>query len=224
MSRPPLIAEKAPSKYDGYHEINSKRLSRVQTRKRNPDVTRYSANHKAKTREAIIEAAAERIRTSGLEGLGVATIMAEAGLTHGGFYAHFASRDALLAAAIWRLFDKAIAGVDRYEAKYGAEDALERYVDFYLSPRHRDDVTIGCPIPALAGEARRSAEEVRQAFDAGLDRLAARLSKLMPKGGKKAAMALLAEMAGTLAISRAIGDAKQSNELLAAKRKSVLAG
>jgi TetR/AcrR family transcriptional repressor of nem operon len=190
-------------------------------------VTRYSADHKQKTREAIVEAAAERIRTQGLEGLGVAAIMAEAGLTHGGFYAHFPSRDALLAAAIGRLFDKAIDGVQRTEAKYGAEEALQRYVDFYLSPRHRDDLAIGCPIPCLAGEARRSADEVKEAFDSGLDRLAARLGKLMPRnakvaGGKKAAMALLGEMAGALTVARAITDARLSNALLAAKRKSVL--
>ena len=191
-------------------------------------MTRYSTDHKEKTRAAIIEAAAERIRVAGLAGLGVAAIMSEAGLTHGGFYAHFPSRDALLAAAIGRLFDKAIAGVDRYEGKHGAAIALERYVDFYLSPRHRDDMTIGCPIPSLAGEARRSADEVRLAFEKGLDRLAARLGRLMPPsakkaGGKKAAMALLGEMAGTLAVSRAMTDAKQSNELLAAKRRAVLA-
>ena len=191
-------------------------------------MTRYAADHKYKTREAIIEAAAERIRTQGLEGLGVAAIMAEAGLTHGGFYAHFPSRDALLAAAIGRLFDKAIHGVDRYEAKYGVDEALDRYVDFYLSPRHRDDMTIGCPIPSLAGEARRSADEVREAFDAGLDRLATRLGKLMPArdrrgGGKKAAITLLGELAGALTVSRAMSDPKQANELLAAKRRSVLA-
>ena len=186
-------------------------------------MTRYSADHKEKTRAAIVEAAAERIRVGGFEGLGVASIMAEAGLTHGGFYAHFPSRDALLAAAITRLFEKAIDGLDRYEAKYGAEAGLERYVDFYLSPKHRDDITLGCPIPALAGEARRSADEVKEAFDAGLDALAARLGKLMPKGGKRAAIALLGEMAGALTVSRAMADAKQSNELLAAKRKSVLA-
>lgn len=190
-------------------------------------LARYSAGHREKTYEAIVEAAAERIRTSGLEGLGVAAIMAEAGLTHGGFYAHFPSRDALLAAAITRLFDKAIAGVDRYEAKYGAKQGLERYVDFYLSPRHRDDITIGCPIPALAGEVRRSADEVRRAFDDGLDRLGARLGKLIPSkgkdaGGKKAGMVLLAEMSGALSVSRAMSDTKQSGELLSAKRKSVL--
>jgi len=121
-------------------------------------MTRYSADHKDKTRAAIVEAAAERIRAGGFEALGVASIMAEAGLTHGGFYAHFPSRDALLAAAVSRLFDKACETVARFEEKHG-DAALERYVDFYLSPRHRDDVTSGCPIPSLAGEARRAAPE-----------------------------------------------------------------
>lgn len=186
-------------------------------------MTRYAADHKQKTHEAIVERAAELVRTGGLGGLGVAAVMAEAGLTHGGFYAHFRSRDALLAAAVTRLFDKAIDGVGRYEARYGPKAGLERYVDFYLSPRHRDDMTIGCPIPALAGEARRAAPQVARAFDDGLERLAERLGKLM-KGGRKAALALLGEMAGVLTVSRAMTDQRQSNELLASRRKSVLAG
>jgi TetR/AcrR family transcriptional repressor of nem operon len=191
-------------------------------------VTRYSTDHKAKTYDAIVSATAQRLRIGGIEGVGVASIMAELGLTHGGFYAHFKSRDALLAASLTRLFDDAVDTVGRFEAKYGKEDGLSRYADFYLSPKHRDEMTSGCPIPALAGETRRAAIPVRKAFDAGLERLAERLGKLMPSnskrgGGKKAALALLGEMAGTLSVSRAIGDAKASNELLAAKRKTVLA-
>ncbi|HEV7689777.1 MAG TPA: TetR/AcrR family transcriptional regulator [Hyphomonadaceae bacterium] len=186
-------------------------------------MTRYSSDHKAKTYDAIVAATAQRLRIGGIEGVGVASIMAELGLTHGGFYAHFKSRDALLAAALTRLFDDAVETVGRFEAKYGKEEGLSRYADFYLSPRHRDEMTSGCPIPALAGETRRAAIPVRNAFDAGLERLAERLGKLMPKGGKKAALALLGEMAGTLSVSRAIGDAKASNEFLAAKRKTVLA-
>lgn len=182
-------------------------------------MARYSSDHKDKTRAAIVDAAAERIRSGGFDALGVASIMAEAGLTHGGFYAHFRSRDALLAAAVGRLFEKACETVGRFDEKYGA-DALEKYVDFYLSPRHRDDVEHGCPIPALTGEARRAAPVVREAFEAGLDRLAERLGKLMPKG-KKAALALFAEMAGVLGVSRALGDVKASGELLAAKRKAI---
>jgi TetR/AcrR family transcriptional repressor of nem operon len=191
-------------------------------------VVRYSPDHKEKTREAIIRAAAERVRAGGLEAVSVAGIMAEAGLTHGGFYAHFGSRDALLAAAIARLFDEATDTVGRYEAKYGREAGLKRYADFYLSPKHRDDATIGCPIPALAAETRRAAPEVMRAFDEGLDRLGDRLGRLMPKGGrpieqKRAALALLGEMAGVLSVSRAIRDLRQSNEYLSAARKSVLA-
>lgn len=185
-------------------------------------MTRYSTDHKDKTRDAIVSAAAAFIRKHGLDALGVTGIMAEAGLTHGGFYAHFKSRDALLAAAMTRLFDMACDTVDHYQSKYG-EAALDRYVDFYLSPRHRDDLNIGCPIPTLSAETRRAAPEVRSAFDGGLDRLADHLGALMPKGGRKAALALLGEMAGTLAVSRAIPDQKQSNDLLALKRKEVLA-
>jgi TetR/AcrR family transcriptional repressor of nem operon len=196
---------------------------------REKGVARYSADHKEKTRETILKAAAESIRAGGLEAVGVASIMAEAGLTHGGFYAHFPSRDALLAAAISRLFDEAIETVTRYEAKYGARSGLERYADFYLSTRHRDDLAIGCPIPALGVETRRAAPEVATAFDDGLDRLGERLGRMMPKAGrpaeqKRAALALLGEMAGVLTVSRAIPDQRQSNDYLAAARRGLLAG
>ncbi len=188
-------------------------------------MARYSSDHKERTHAAIVDAAAERIRTGGLDALGVASIMAEAGLTHGGFYAHFRSRDALLAAAVTRLFDKACETVAFFEEKYGA-DALEKYVDFYLSPRHRDDRDHGCPIPALSGEAQRAAPEVKAAFEAGLERLAERVGRLIPPsdrkaGGKKQGLALLGEMAGVLGVARTMGDAKQSGELLAAKRKTI---
>ena len=112
--------------------------------------------------------------------------------------------------------------IDRFEEKHGA-GALERYLDFYLSARHRDDLTGGCPVPVLSAEVQRAAPEVKAAFDAGLIRLADRLGKLMPRGGRRAAMALLGEMAGVLNLSRAIGDAKVSGELLSEKRKSIAA-
>ncbi len=184
-------------------------------------MVRYSPDHKEKTRSLIVAKTAVRIRTSGLEGVGVASIMAEAGLTHGGFYAHFKSRDALLAAAIAHLFDAGVTLIDRFEDKHGA-GALDRYLDFYLSPRHRDDMTGGCPVPVLSAEVQRAAPEVKAAFDAGLNRLAERLGKLMP-GGRKAALALFGEMAGVLNLARAVGDAKASSELLAEKRKAIAA-
>jgi TetR/AcrR family transcriptional repressor of nem operon len=119
-------------------------------------MVRYAADHKAKTRALIVEATAERIAAGGFGAAGVASIMAEAGLTHGGFYAHFPSRDALLAAAVERLFARGVETLDRIEDKHG-ERALGRYLDFYLSARHRDDAAGGCPIPALAAEARHAA-------------------------------------------------------------------
>jgi TetR/AcrR family transcriptional repressor of nem operon len=184
-------------------------------------MVRYAADHKDKTRAAIVEATAQRIAAGGFEAAGVASIMAEVGLTHGGFYAHFKSRDALLAAAVGRLFERGVETLTRLEEKYG-ESALGRYLDFYLSPRHRDDAGGGCPIPALAAEARNAAPVVKAAFDAGLEQLADKLSGMMPgKGGRKAAVALLAEMGGVVALARAMGDAKASGELLAGKRKAL---
>jgi TetR/AcrR family transcriptional repressor of nem operon len=182
---------------------------------------RYASDHKDKTRALVVEAAALRICGGGLDALGVASIMAEAGLTHGGFYAHFRSRDALMAAAVTRLFDKACDTLGRFEQKYG-EQALERYVDFYLSARHRDDVTAGCPIPALSAEARRAAPEVQAAFEAGLEKLADQVGRLIPKGGRRAGLALLGEMAGVLNVARTMGDLKQSADLLASKRKAIV--
>jgi TetR/AcrR family transcriptional repressor of nem operon len=185
-------------------------------------MVRYSPDHKDKTRSLIVEKTAVRIRTSGLEGVGVASIMAEAGLTHGGFYAHFKSRDALLAAAVAYLFEVGVSLIDRFEDRHGA-GALDRYLDFYLSPRHRDDLTGGCPVPVLSAEVQRAAPEVQAAFGAGLTRLADRLGKLLPTGGRKAALALLGEMAGVLNLSRAVADAKVSDDLLAEKRKAIAA-
>jgi TetR/AcrR family transcriptional repressor of nem operon len=183
-------------------------------------MARYASDHKQKTREAIVEAAARCIRAGGLDALGVASIMSEVGLTHGGFYAHFRSRDALLAAAVGHLFDTATSTLDRFEEKHGPR-ALERYVDFYLSPRHRDDASIGCPIPALAADMRNAAPVVRAAFDAGLEKLADRLGRLMPQGGRRAGLALLSEMSGVLSVSRTLADARASTELLSAKRKGL---
>lgn len=184
-------------------------------------MVRYSPDHKEKTRAAIVAATAERIRSGGLEGVGVASIMETCGLTHGGFYAHFKSRDALLAAAVEQMFATATDAIGRFEDKYG-EAALGRYVDFYLSARHRDDVVGGCPVPVISAEVQRAAPEVRAAFEAGLNRLADRLAKIMaPGAGRKGALALLGEMAGVLNLSRVVGDAKASGELLAGARKAV---
>lgn len=188
-------------------------------------MARYSGDHKERTREAIIEAAADRISGGGLEALAIASIMGEVGLTHGGFYAHFRSRDALLAAAVTRLFDRALAILDRLEQRHGHR-ALARYADFYLSARHRDDPAHGCPVPALSADIGRAGPEVRAAFDDGLARIGEAIGRLMPpepgRGGPaRQGLALIGEMAGLVSLARAMGDARRSAELLAAKRRSL---
>lgn len=184
-------------------------------------MARYAEGRKEETRAKVVDLAAQRIRVDGFKGLSVAGVMAEAGLTHGGFYAHFPSRDALLVEAVRRMFEQAYGLVERTEKKYG-DQALEKYVEFYLSPRHRDDPSIGCPIPSLAGEVRNASEEVRRAFDEGLEALAEKLGRLTPQAGRpagrKAALALLGEMAGKLSVARSMFDEKRSNALLAEAR------
>jgi TetR/AcrR family transcriptional repressor of nem operon len=97
-------------------------------------------------------------------------------------------------------------------------DSLRRYVDFYLSPRHRDDVASGCPIPGLMSEAPPAPAEVRAAYKAGVRRLVVIAADLHPGLDRKAALALLADMAGAVAFARALDDKVASSPLLAATR------
>src|ERR1700760_2355384 len=125
---------------------------------------RYDEDHKQRTREKVLDAAARTIRAEGPDRVGVAAIMAEAGLTHGGFYAHFGSKDELVAAAIKRMFEE--AGGRRREAAEGRPPAegLRDYIRFYLSRSHRDGRAAGCPLPALATDLPRLPEAAREVF------------------------------------------------------------
>lgn len=188
-------------------------------------MTRYAPGHKQETRARLVRLAADRLRGGGLGALSVATLMADAGLTHGGFYAHFKSRDALAAEAISLLFDEAVDALGVLAARHG-EGALARYQDYYLSARHRDvGGEEGCPIPSLAADMRTAPAEVREAFDQGVSRLAGRLGELLGASGapvgKAEALAMLGEMAGVLALSRAIADSARSAQLLKGARKAL---
>ena len=99
---------------------------------------RYSSDHKAETRERVLKEAANEIRAKGPDNVAVSGIMARAGLTHGGFYAHFPSKDALVKEAIGTMFADARARSDKIDADGDPRDVLRAYVDFYLSPAHRD--------------------------------------------------------------------------------------
>src|SRR5262249_44688906 len=107
---------------------------------------RYDDNHKERTPPPVPTQAPAAIRSKGVERVGVAEVMAGAGLTHGGFYAHFKSKDALLTEAISYMFDAAYAGFLRHTEGRTPADALSNYIDAYLETSHRDDRAHGCPI------------------------------------------------------------------------------
>ena len=179
---------------------------------------RYQFDHKEKTRKQILEAAAAQIRLNGLDGVSIAAIMKGAGLTHGGFYGYFDSKTALTAAAVEFMFDQALDGLTTAEERRG-EAALARYVDLYLSPRHRDDRAGGCPVAAFMSVVPAASAEVKAAYASGMRRLCSRIAHLSRGGDRQWALDLLSQMAGAVAFSRAMDDRTASAALLLAARE-----
>ena len=140
-------------------------------------------DRKEATHERIVDVAARAIRRSGYDGTGVADIMKEAGLTHGGFYAHFASRDALLAEAGDRAGAESVALAASIAAAAPAGEALQRIVEAYLSDDHLAAIETGCPIAALGSEMPRQAPEVRRAATIRIKEMIDLLARQMPDDG-----------------------------------------
>ncbi|HZF28995.1 MAG TPA: TetR/AcrR family transcriptional regulator [Gammaproteobacteria bacterium] len=186
---------------------------------------RYGEEHKAKTRDKVLKAAAKAIRADGPHRVGVAGLMSKAGLTHGGFYAHFPSKDALIAAAIEQMFAESRERFLRETENREPADALANYIDFYLSARHRDAVGDGCPISSLAGDVRRVSKHARKCFAGGAARLSARLADSLRALGNGdpdgTASSMLAEMVGALTLSRGEPDPARSDSILAASRAAL---
>lgn len=187
---------------------------------------RYDAEHKQKTREKVLKAAAKAIRTDGPHRLGVAGVMSKAGLTHGGFYAHFDSKDDLIVAAIGQMFDDGRARMHLETTQREPIAALNAYVDFYLSARHRDAST-GCPIPVLAADLPRLTRPARQRFSEGVARLTAMLAERLTmagdKHGQRSASSMLSEMVGALSLARAEPDRERSDAILDHSRDALKA-
>jgi len=186
---------------------------------------RYDDNHKERTRARVLAEAAAAIKSKGAERVGVAEVMAGAGLTHGGFYAHFKSKDDLLTEAISYMFDAAYASFLRHTEGRAPADALSNYLDAYLATSHRDDRAHSCPLAALSGDLPNMPALARARFADGTERLVAALAKLVKKLGAKHAEALawsaLAEMAGALALSRTVSDADRAAEILRNSRTMI---
>jgi TetR/AcrR family transcriptional repressor of nem operon len=180
---------------------------------------RYSNEHKAETRQRVLKEAAREIRAKGPDGVAVAGVMARAGLTHGGFYAHFDSKEALIAEAIGTMFEDARGRSDAIEQTADPRAALRGYVDFYLSQAHRDRRDRGCPLPTLSGDFARSGDSQRERFGLGVEGLTARLAKALGAIGASdphaEGSAMLAQMVGAVALARAVADPIQSDAILA---------
>jgi TetR/AcrR family transcriptional repressor of nem operon len=173
-------------------------------------MARYGTDHKRATRRRIIEAAGRRLKRDGIDGSGVATLMADAGLTHGAFYAHFDSKEDLVA--------NTVADQLREQRETYSTQPLEEIVRGYLSLQHRDDTEGGCPSAALLDEIARSSDAVKRAYTGGqvaiIDDVAARLAPDDPRSARVQALGVFALMVGTLQVSRALGDKRLADDVL----------
>ena len=182
-------------------------------------MARYAKEHKQASRRRIIEAAGRRLKRDGIDGSGVSTLMADAGLTNGAFYAHFDSKEDLVSTTV---ADQLSEQRERYSAQ-----SLEEIVRGYLSPQHRDDTEGGCPSAALLDEIVRSSDAVKRAYTDGqlaiIDDAAARLAPDDPQAARVRTLGVFALMVGTLQLSRALADQRLADEVLEQAIQNALA-
>ncbi|MEU9663936.1 TetR/AcrR family transcriptional regulator [Streptomyces chartreusis] len=178
-------------------------------------MARYPSAHKEVTRQRILEKAGRRFKEDGIDGSGISTLMSDAGLTSGAFYAHFESKNDLVASVVAEELRTQEA---RYDTMLGSSTSLEDLVREYLSPEHRDHPGSGCPSAALLDEIGRCGDATRQAYTDGamrvVDKIAAYLIPQNPKSARGLAIGLFTTMVGTLQLSRAISDQELAEEIL----------
>jgi TetR/AcrR family transcriptional regulator, transcriptional repressor for nem operon len=181
---------------------------------------------KEASHERIVDAAARAIRRSGYDGTGVADIMKEAGLTHGAFYAHFASREAMLAEAADRAGAEANALAANVIAAVPPNQSLQALMQVYLSKAHLEGIETGCPISALGSEMPRQSPEVRRVATRRIKEMIDLVARQSPDWGQPSAheraLVTVATMVGTLILARAVNDPALSDELCNASLKSLV--
>lgn|SRR3546814_211182 len=179
---------------------------------------KVSREKMAENRLRILDSASRLFREKGFDAVTVAEVMKAAGLTHGGFYGHFESKDDLIAQALTYTLG----------APFGSELDLDAYLDSYLSPRHRDNPGFGCPTAGLVSETRHQAPTARAAMTQGFRAQVERLSKAIPGGAdgdkRRAAIGSWAAMIGAVILARAIDDPELSDEVLGETRAWINAG
>jgi TetR/AcrR family transcriptional regulator, transcriptional repressor for nem operon len=178
---------------------------------------------KEASHERIVSVVARAIRRSGYAGTGVADIMKEAGLTHGAFYAHFPSREAMLAEAAGRACAESAAAVADVVASVPTEQALKTMLSAYLSPEHLEQIESGCPLAALGSETVRQAPDVRRATTQHVKAMVDVVARQSPDWGQPAAheraLLTVAAMVGTLVLARAVDEPALADRLREAALK-----
>ena len=179
-------------------------------------MARYGKEHKQATRRRIIDTAGRRFKRDGIDGSGIATLMADAGLTNGAFYAHFASKEDLVATA---LAEQLREQRESFSVLAPGRAGVEQYVRDYLSIQHRDNPDDGCPSAALLDEIGRCTDTTKQTYTDGvlamIDDVAARLAPDDPQSARVKTLSVFAMMVGTLQLSRALADRQLADAVLA---------
>jgi len=183
---------------------------------------RMSREAMARHHEEIVSAASQMLRERGIEGTSVADLMQAVGLTHGGFYRHFESKDALVAEAAKAAFAEKLSGLEKNAQKRGSVDAVKEYADRYLTHNHVARRGSGCPMAALGADVAREDVTVREVFANGAQQVLAELSAGLNGGTaerREKAMRLMAMLVGAVVIARAVNDPQLRDEVLSACRQ-----
>ncbi|HEX7781865.1 MAG TPA: TetR/AcrR family transcriptional regulator [Sphingobium sp.] len=186
-----------------------------------------SRDQAALNRDRVIDTGARLFRQKGLDGISIADLMKASGMTHGGFYGQFESKDALAAECVVRILSKS---AERWRCllNAGAGDPLRTIVEDYLSVRHLSGPETGCAFTTLAADAARRGGAVAQAMADGMEALADILLSILPDDGRGlgrgGALAILSQMTGAMTLARATADPGLAEEMLTAAREAILAG
>ena len=186
---------------------------------------RYPKEQKGETRGRILNAAARLFRESGYDGVGVDAIMNEAGLTAGGFYSHFSSKEALFAEAMATALDPGNTLRATKSSARAASDPLGALIRGYLSRTHRDTVADGCPLPALTADVARKSDTTRESYERDFLRYLNEIEALLPESSvpaRERALAIVAQCVGGLMLSRAVKNEKLSEQILKSCRLAAM--
>lgn len=187
---------------------------------------RYSEEHKQQSREKVLNAAAGAIRLQGTAAVSVAAIMKQAGFTHGGFYAHFKSRDMLIAESLGHIFAEQRQMAQQLLADEDALRGLRSYLEKYLSLKHVKNPQKGCPLPLLSGEVTRLPPEARKRFSHGRQQMTVLISDALRRAGhpapEKEGLIMVAEMVGAMTLARLADKDEEAMQILEPVKSGIL--